>query len=119
MAATAAVVVAEGSNLQADLDVAQILVTACPNEAVKTNLQNRLNVVQDIIDVEQAKTIILNYFTSSNPIVVANLSNTSANNTIKENAFIAKANEIVSGLDVVISVTRTQRINNKKHNLHN
>ncbi len=113
IAATAAVVVAEGSNLQADLDTAQILVTACPNEAVKTNLQNRLNVVQDIIDVEQAKTIILNYFTSSNPIVVANLSNTPTNNTIKENAFIAKANEIVSGLDVVISVKSTQRINNK------
>jgi len=50
VAAEALVVIAEGSNLQTDLNAAQILVTALPNGVEKTALQARLDVVQDIIN---------------------------------------------------------------------
>ncbi|MDY0236308.1 MAG: hypothetical protein RBR71_09780, partial [Gudongella sp.] len=43
--ATAAVVTAEGSLLQADVDAAQVLITALPDGADKTALQDRLNIV--------------------------------------------------------------------------
>jgi hypothetical protein len=105
-AATQAVITAEGSILQADVDTAQALVTALSNGAPKTDLQNRLNAVQDIIDVQQAQTIINNYF-ASNLVVVSTLNN----NSVKQTAFLAKANEIVSGLGVSITVTNSQRIN--------
>jgi len=98
-AATDAVIIAETSNLQADLDAAQVLVTALSNGMPKSALQNRLNAVQDIIDVEQARAIIVSYF-SSNTVVVSTLNN----NTTKQTAFLAKANEIVSGFDVTIVV---------------
>ncbi|MBU1093536.1 MAG: hypothetical protein KKH01_03645, partial [Firmicutes bacterium] len=100
--ATAAVVIAEGSNLQTDLDAAQALVTALPNGTAKTDLQNRLNAVQDIIDVGLAQTIIINYF-AANDVIVSRLNS----NTIKATAFTAKANEIVSSLGVTVSITNT------------
>ena len=49
-AATASVVTAEGSELQADVDAAQLLVTALPDGADKTALQDRIDIVQGIID---------------------------------------------------------------------
>ena len=48
--ATNAVIKAEGSKLQLDVDSAIILVNALPDGTDKTNLTNRLNVVQAIID---------------------------------------------------------------------
>ncbi|MFO7969692.1 MAG: hypothetical protein R6U15_06270 [Candidatus Izemoplasmatales bacterium] len=101
--ATDSVVIAETTNLQADVDAAQTLVTALPAGTEKTALQNRLDAVQDIIDVEAAKQIIINYF-GSNSVVVSRLNNAT---TIKENAFLAKANEIVDGLDVIITIQNT------------
>ena len=53
-AVTAAVLKAEGSNLQADVDAAKVLVTALPNGAAKTALQGRINAVQSIIDAAAA-----------------------------------------------------------------
>lgn len=104
--ATQAVITAEGSILQTDVDAAQALVTALANGAAKTDLQNRLNAVQDIIDVQTAQTIITNYF-ASNLVVVSRLNS----NSVKETAFLAKANEIVSGLGVSITITNTQYVN--------
>ena len=43
-------VTAEGSDLQADVDAAQLLVTALPDGADKTALQDRIDIVQGIID---------------------------------------------------------------------
>ncbi|MDA3932566.1 MAG: hypothetical protein PF513_07500, partial [Tenericutes bacterium] len=103
--ATDSVLIAEGSNLQADLDTAQVLVTALPNGTEKTALQDRLDAVQDIIDVEEAKQIIISYF-SSNFVIVQRFNS----DLIKEDAFISKANEITIGLDVVISVVNTVKI---------
>ncbi len=48
--ATAAVAAAEASELQADVNTAQALVTSLPDCAEKTALQGRLDAVQDIID---------------------------------------------------------------------
>jgi hypothetical protein len=50
VAATASVVTAEGSELQADVDAAQLLVTALPDGADKDALQDRIDIVQGIID---------------------------------------------------------------------
>ena len=105
-AATDLVVIAESSNLQADVDAALVLVNSLPDGTSKSDLLDRLNAVQDIIDVEEAKTIILNYF-ASNSVVVSRFNNA----LIKENAFLSKANEIVDGLDVVINITNTNQIN--------
>ena len=107
--ATASVVIAEGSNLQADVDTAQILVTALPNGTAKTDLQDRLDAVQDIIDVETATLLILSYF-DSNSVVVAKLNNAT---TIKEIAFMIKANEAVTGLGVTISITNTDEVDRR------
>lgn len=48
--ATTAVVASETSNLQADVDAAQALVTALPDGAAKTELQGRIDTVQAVID---------------------------------------------------------------------
>jgi len=104
--ATNAVVTAENSNVQADVDAAQQLINVLVNGTSKSSLQSRLDPVQDIIDVEQAQIIITNYF-ASNSVTVSRLNS----NAIKQTAFLAKANEIVDGLDVVISITNTNRIN--------
>ncbi|BCR35242.1 hypothetical protein [Mariniplasma anaerobium] len=107
--ANAAVVVAETSNLQADVNSAQVLVTALTNGTSKTALQNRLNTVQGVIDVEAARVLIINYF-SSNIITVSKLNNATA---IKEAAFSAAANNVVSGLNVIISITGTNEVDRR------
>lgn len=56
-AATAAVVKAEGSKLQADVDDAQALVTALPDGTDKDGLQARLDDVQDAVDVAAAAAV--------------------------------------------------------------
>jgi len=106
-AATAAVVVAEGSNLQTDVNSAQALVTALPNGQAKSSLQTRLDAVQDIIDVEEATLIIQSYY-ASNTVILSSFWDLFSN-PAKETAFLAKTNEIVDGLDVVISITNTNR----------
>jgi hypothetical protein len=53
-AALAAVVTAEGSLLQADVDLAQALVTGLPSGSAKTALQGRLDTVQATIDGAKA-----------------------------------------------------------------
>jgi hypothetical protein len=104
--ATDAVVIAENTSSQMDVDEAQALVTALPNGAAKTALQNRLNAVQDDIDVELARGIILNYF-GSNPVVVSKLNNATA---IKQAAFIANVNEITTGLNISVTIINTNEI---------
>lgn len=108
--ATDLVVIAENSELQADVNAAQVLVTALPNGTAKTALQNRLNAVQDIIDVQAAVSIITIYF-NANDVDATNLNN----NANKQAAFLAKANQIVSGLDVTITVTSSVRIKRTNH----
>ncbi len=100
--ATAAVVKAEESLLQVDVNSAQTLVTNLPNGTSRIALQNRLNAVQDVIDVESARTIIINYF-AANSVVVSRLNS----NAIKENAVLTKSNEIVNGLGVNITITNS------------
>ncbi|MDF2881243.1 MAG: hypothetical protein K0R54_1800, partial [Clostridiaceae bacterium] len=51
--ATNAVVKAEGSKLQTDVDSARVLVNGLPNSEVKTSLNGRLDTVQAIIDAEK------------------------------------------------------------------
>jgi len=109
-AATDLVVIAENSKLQVDVNAAQAMVNALPNGAVKTALQNRLNAVQDFIDVQTAVSIITIYF-NSNDVDTTNLNN----NSIKQAEFLSKANEIVSGLDVTITVTSSVRIKKTNH----
>ena len=103
--ATDSVIVAETSNLQTDVDSAQVLVTLLPNGSSKSALQNRLNAVEDIIDVNQAQTLLQNYF-SSNFVAVQRLNSDS----IKETEFLADANSVVNGMSVVITITNTNRI---------
>ncbi|MBI9010331.1 MAG: hypothetical protein JEZ05_09935 [Tenericutes bacterium] len=107
--ATASVVIAEGSNLQADVDTAQVLVTALTSGAAKTALQARLDAVQDIIDVAAAQVLILSYF-DSNSVTVSRLNNATA---IKETAFLTKANEAVDGLGVTISILITDEVDRR------
>lgn len=52
--AEVAVANAEASQMQADVDIAQPLVTALADGTVKTDLQTRLDAVQDIIDATAA-----------------------------------------------------------------
>ena len=108
--ATDLVVIAENSKLQTDVNSAQVAVNAVPNGSAKTALQNRLNAVQDYIDVQAAVSIISIYF-NANDVDASNLNN----NSIKQAAFLAKANEIVSGLDVTITVTSSVRIKRTNH----
>ncbi|PKK96716.1 MAG: hypothetical protein CVV58_04965, partial [Tenericutes bacterium HGW-Tenericutes-3] len=103
--ATNAVVTAETSKLQADVTIAQALVTALSNGTAKTALQTRLTAVQNIIDVNSAKTLIQNYF-AANSVVVTRLNS----NSLKETAFRTKANEVVAGLGVTITITNTNYI---------
>ena len=104
-AATNAVVIAETNKTQINHDAAQVLVIALMDGTPKTALQVRLNAVQDFLDVEQAEAIIISYFTS-NTVGVSTLNN----NTVKQTAFLAKANEIVSGLGVTITVNSFIRV---------
>jgi preprotein translocase subunit Sss1 len=67
--ATAAVVKAEGSNLQADIDSAKDLVNALPESADKTNLNSRLDTVQKCIDTENAYKAQLT--TATNAVIKA------------------------------------------------
>lgn len=97
--ATELVGIAEVSLIQIDHDVAIASVNLLVNGFVKTNLLTRLSSVQDIIDVVQAQSVMLTYF-SSNTVVVSRLTN----NTIKQNAFIAKANEVVGSYNVIVLV---------------
>ncbi len=103
--ATTLVEIAESSFLQTDIDVAQLIVNELPLGTLKTSLQNRLNAVQNVVHVELAKQIILDYF-AANTVFTTNINN---NNT-KQNAFLAKANEITDGLGVTITVTNSQRL---------
>ena len=54
-AATQAVILAETTKLQQDLDSAQSLVSELPNGTQKQTLQARIDTIQDIINVELAK----------------------------------------------------------------
>jgi hypothetical protein len=57
LVAEEAVMLAEMSNLQTDLDGAQVLVTALPDGGIKTLLQARIDAVQNIIDADLAVQI--------------------------------------------------------------
>jgi Trp operon repressor len=103
--ATTAVTYAESTETQADHDAAQALVNTLLSGTPKTILQTRLDALQDIIDVNEAQATILSYF-AANPVVVSNLNN----NTIKQTAFLAKANEIVSSFGVNVAVNSYVRI---------
>ncbi len=61
-----AVVAAEGSYAQANLNIAQSLVTSLPDGAIKTALQARIDAVQDIIDATEAVIVAENSPTQGN-----------------------------------------------------
>jgi hypothetical protein len=103
--ATDAVILAESTPTQGNHDAAQALIILLADGTPKQALQTRIDAVQDTIDVNTAQSVILNYF-ASNPVVVTNLNN----NTIKQNAFLAKANEIVASYTVSITVNSFVRI---------
>jgi hypothetical protein len=106
--AEALVIVAESSNLQADVDAAQVLVTALPSSTEKTALQARLDAVQDIIDVEAISQTIIDYF-ASNTVVVRRLNSTS----LKEEAFLLELDNLVTDPDVTITITNTNEIDRR------
>jgi hypothetical protein len=99
--ATDKVVIAEGSLLQADVDDAQVYVTALVNGTPKTTLQNRLDAVQNEIDVLEAQILINNYF-DSNTVEVSRY-----RTNVKETAFLSDANDLVDALGVTITITNT------------
>ncbi|AUD65827.1 hypothetical protein BK011_09065 [Tenericutes bacterium MZ-XQ] len=103
--ATALVIQAESSNVQADVDAAWVVVNQLTAGFVTTDLENRLNAVQDNIDVTQASQLIVNYF-AQNSVVVSRLNS----NTIKEDAFLIEANNLVSSLGVNITVLNNVRV---------
>lgn len=86
--ATIAVIKAEGSNLQADKDLAKILVDALPYGIVKTDLNARLVAVQNNIIIECQKIV-----NASNLTVTAYLLPTGSN----YNKALATVNELKSG----------------------
>jgi hypothetical protein len=100
-----AVQTAEASQLQVDVNQAFNFVSFLPEGNAKQALTARLNAVQDIIDVNAAETLILNYF-ATNPVFVTNLNN----NTLKQTNFLTQANNVVSGLGVTITVQSSNRI---------
>lgn len=104
-AATNAVIFAESNITQANKDSAQALVNVLTNGTPKTDLNNRLIAVQNILDVNQAQSIINTYF-AANDVVVSTLNN----NTVKQTAFLAKANEITASLGVTITVNSSTRV---------
>jgi len=63
--ATTAVETAESSHLQANVTTAQVLVTALPDGSAKNDLQDRLDAVQDIIDLATAKVAAHSVLTSA------------------------------------------------------
>ncbi|MEK5209631.1 RCC1 domain-containing protein, partial [Psychrobacillus sp. FSL H8-0510] len=67
--ATASVAKAEGSKLQADVDASSLLVNLLPDSTEKTNLTNRLNVVQKAID--DAKALAVQVETATTAVVKA------------------------------------------------
>ncbi|QWB96238.1 hypothetical protein KHQ89_02020 [Mycoplasmatota bacterium] len=101
--ATNKVVIAENSISQTDVDDAQIYVSALTNGSSKTALQDRLDAVQDNIDVLEAETLINNYF-ASNSVEVSRY--TTAN---KEAAFISEAEDLINDLGATMSITNTVR----------
>ncbi len=104
VSATALVVQAESSNLQADVDAAWVVVNQLTAGPVTTDLENRLNDVQDIIDVNLASQMITMYF-AQNSVTVSRLNSDS----IKQTAFLAEANSLVSSLGVNITVLNNVR----------
>jgi hypothetical protein len=101
------VIAAETSLLQADVDDAQIYVSALANGTSKTDLQDRLDAVQDEIDVNEAQTLITNYF-GSNSVEVSRFT---TNN--KETAFLSDADDLIDALDVTITITDTDENGNR------
>jgi hypothetical protein len=91
------------------VDSAWVVVNQLTAGPVTTNLENRLNDVQDIIDVNLASQMITMYF-AQNSVEVSRLTS----NSIKQNAFLAEANSLVSSLGVNITV-----LNNVRNNWYN
>ncbi|MDF2473296.1 MAG: hypothetical protein K0R21_1078 [Anaerocolumna sp.] len=111
--AEAAVNLAEMSNLQTDLDAAQALVTALPDDGIKTLLQARIDSVQNIIDAKEANTLSVTHAKAA--IEGATYSMTQAEAS-SEASVITAIVTIISGLDlegtmaIVNKVSYTQAI---------
>jgi hypothetical protein len=111
--AEAAVNLAEMSNLQTDLDAAQALVTALPDDGIKTLLQARIDVVQNIINAKEANTLSVTHAKAA--IEGATYSMTQAEAS-SEASVITAIVTIISGLDlegtmaIVNKVSYTQAI---------
>lgn len=101
------VIIAENSLDQNDVNDAQIYISALDTGTSKTNLQNRLDAVQDHIDVLEAQTLIINYF-GSNSVEVSRFT---TNN--KQAAFLSDANDVVDTLGVTITITDTDANGNR------
>ncbi len=99
------VVTAEESHIQSDVDTAWLQVNQLTTGPSTTALINRLNAVQDIIDVNQASQIIASYF-ASNRVSVSRF----YSNSLKEIAFLEAANNQVSSLNVDISVNSYHQV---------
>ncbi len=99
------VVTAEGTHVQNDVDNAFIQVNQLAAGPSTTALINRLNAVQDIIDVNQASQILATYF-ASNRVTVSRFNS----NSIKETAFLAAANNQVSSLNVDITINSYNQV---------
>ena len=105
ISATALVVEAESSNLQVDVDAAWVVVNLLTAGPVTTDLENRLNIVQDIVDVNLVSQTITAYF-AQNSVGVKNPNNTS----IKESGFLLEVNNLISGSGVTVAITNTNEL---------
>lgn len=98
LVAEEAVMLAEMSNLQTDLDGAQVLVTALPDGGIKTFLQARIDAVQNIIDAKEANTLSVTHAKAA--IEGATYSSMTQADASSEANVKAAIETIISGLDL-------------------
>jgi hypothetical protein len=97
LVAEEAVNLAEISNLQTDLDGAQVLVTALPDGVIKTLLQARIDGVQNIIDATEANTLSITHAKAAIEAATYNMTQADASSEANVEAAIET---IISGLDL-------------------
>ncbi|MEK3956028.1 RCC1 domain-containing protein [Psychrobacillus sp. FSL K6-1464] len=102
--ATASVVKSEGSKLQGDVTVARTLVEALPTGTEKTNLTNRLNVVQKAI--EDAKALAEQIATATTSVVKAEGSKLQ----IDVDSSRSLVNQLLDGTEKISLTTRLDKV---------
>ena len=105
--AEAAVVVAEGSGYQTDINAAQLLVTALPAGASRVALQLRLNAIIVVLDmgVRAAPGVETTMGVDAAPAVTA-IAGVKGTITVDTDIKLTAANTLTDGTEISISVTQ-------------